>query len=51
MTAAFYPPSRGLLVLLRGAWRRYRCGQRFGHFRTEDWDGYGLCSRCRAPMP
>ena len=50
MHAAFYNPSRGLLVWAMGAVRRWNCGRRFGHFRTEDWGGYGACSRCHTPL-
>ena len=48
--AAFYLPSRGLWIMACGAWKRYRCGRRFGHFRTEGEWGYGSCSRCNAPL-
>jgi len=47
----FYPPSRGLWVWLRGACRRARCGQRFGHFPVTGWDGNAACGRCGTPLP
>jgi hypothetical protein len=44
--AAFYLPSRAIWIWLRGAFRRVRCGQRFGHFPAEDWAGNSACARC-----
>jgi len=48
--ATFYMPSRGFWVWWRGAWRRVRCGRRFGHFPVEDSFGYRVCARCESPV-
>lgn len=45
-----FSPTRFLRLWVRGAWRQYWCGRRFGHFRAEGWPGYAQCARCRVPM-
>lgn len=45
--ATLYLPSKGLRVRVRGAWRRYRCGRRFGHFPASDEP---MCLRCNARL-
>lgn len=48
--AILFSPTRSLWIWWRGAWRRYRCGRRFGHSRAEDSFGYGACARCGTPL-
>lgn len=48
--ATLFLPSRALRIRLAGAWRRYRCGRRFGHFRVPDYLGNGVCARCNTPL-
>lgn len=44
--ATLFLPSRALRIRLAGAWRRYSCGRRFGHFPAPDYFGYSVCARC-----
>jgi hypothetical protein len=45
-----FSPTRFLCLWLAGMRKRRRCGKRFGHFRAEDWGGYGRCARCDTPL-
>jgi hypothetical protein len=42
--ATFYPPARGLWLLLRGAWKRLRCH----HIVMPDEWGHPHCAKCRS---
>lgn len=48
--ATFCLPSRGFWIWWRGAWRRYRCARRFGHFPACDTLGGRVCARCGTPL-
>ena len=49
--ACLYLPSRYLAIRLANAWKRRRCGRRFGHFPAYDSLGiYKSCARCSTPL-
>lgn len=45
--ATLYRGSKYAWIRMRGAWYRYRCGRRFGHFPIH---GQHLCARCDATL-